>query len=117
MKKIVCLLLALVMCLGLCCGCCDTIVDDTGVKREIAEGRFALIENYNSGNDYLAYDLKTKIVFYMEPYGHGGYLAPYQIYEDGVIYGAVYENGEIVPIPYAIGITFDMLGLASKYLN
>lgn len=117
MKRFICMLMALVMCLSLFCGCSNTIIDDTGVERDVVESRFAVIENYNNDNDYLAYDLKTKIVFYMEPYGNGGYLAPYQIYEDGVIYGAVYENGEIVPKPYAMGITFDMIGLASKYLE
>ena len=32
-------------------------------------------------------------------------------------YNLVYENGEIVPVPYAMGITWDMVSLASKYLD
>ena len=48
-------------------------------------------------------------MFYIETAGYGGYLSPYQIYQDGAIYGAVYENGKIVPKPYAMGITEEMI--------
>ena len=50
----------------------------------------------------------------MEQGTHGGYLTPYQIYQDGAIYGAVYENGKIVPKPYAMGITEEMI---DKYIG
>lgn len=114
MKKIVCLLLALVMCLGLCACAVAQVVEGEEVK--VVDYRFGVIEELGLGN-YLVYDIHTKVVFYIEAAGHGGYLAPYQIYQDGVIYGAVYENDEIVPVPYAMGITWDMIGMASKYLD
>ncbi len=114
MKKIVCLLLVLIMCLGLCACAVTQVVEGEEVK--VVDYRFGVIEELDLGN-YLVYDIHTKVIFYVETAGHGGYLAPYQIYQDGVIYGAVYENGEIVPIPYAMGITWDMIGMASKYLD
>ena len=106
MKKIICLLLALVMCLGLCACAVTQVVEGEEVK--VVDYRFGIIEELGLGN-YLVYDLHTKVVFYIETAGHGGYLSPYQIYQDGAIYGAVYENGEIVPVPYAMGITSDMI--------
>lgn len=114
MKKIICLLLVLVMCLGLCACTPTQIVDGEEVK--IIDYRFGVIKELELGN-YIVYDVHTKVVFYIESGGHGGYLAPYQIYKDGAIYGAVYENGEIVPVPYAMGMTWDMVSLASKYLD
>ena len=106
MKKIICLLLALVMCLGLCACAVTQVVDGEEVK--IVDYRFGVIEELDLGN-YLVYDIQTKVVFYIETAGHGGSLSPYQIYQDGALYGAVYENGEIVPVPYAMGITSDMI--------
>ena len=106
MKKIICLLLALVMCLGLCACAVTQVVDGEEVK--IVDYRFGVIEELDLGN-YLVYDIQTKVVFYIETAGHGGYLSPYQIYQDGALYGAVYENGEIVPVPYAMGITSEMI--------
>lgn len=106
MKKIICLLLALVMCLGLCACAPTQIVEGEEVK--IIDYRFGVIEELELGN-YIVYDIHTKVVFYIESAGHGGYLAPYQIYKDGAIYGAVYENKEIVPVPYAMGITSELI--------
>lgn len=106
MKKIICLLLALVMCLGLCACAPTQIVEGEEVK--IIDYRFGVIEELELGN-YIVYDIHTKVVFYIESAGHGGYLAPYQIYKDGAIYGAVYENKEIVPVPYAMGVTSEMI--------
>ena len=116
MKKIVCLLLALVMCLSLCA--CGTKVIDTNGKElnTLYRGEFIILEEDWDYSHRTVYHADTKVVYFHQG-GHGGYLTPYQIYQDGVIYGAVYENGEIVPIPYAMGITWDMLSLASKYLN
>jgi hypothetical protein len=114
MERIVCVLLALVMCLGLCACATTQIVDGEEIK--IVDYRFGIIEELDLGN-YIVYDIQTKVVFYIETAGHGGYFTPYQIYQDGVIYGAVYENGEIVPVPYAMGITIDMLEFASKFLE
>lgn len=107
MKKIVCLLLVLIFCLSLC-ACGETTED------ALFKGQYQVIESDWNYGTYVAYDKDSYIVYDIS---HGGYIVPHQIYRDGVIYGAVYENGEITPIPYAMGITFDMLGLASKYLK
>ena len=106
MKKTVCLLLALIMCLIL--GACAVTQVVEGEEVKIVDYRFGVIEELGLGN-YLVYDIHTKVVFYVETAGHGGYLSPYQIYQDGAIYGAVYENGKIVPKPYAMGITEEMI--------
>ena len=106
MKKTVCLLLALIMCLIL--GACAVTQVVEGEEVKIVDYRFGVIEELGLGN-YLVYDIYTKVVFYIETAGDGGYLSPYQIYQDGAIYGAVYENGKIVPVPYATGITSDMI--------
>ena len=106
MKKIIYLFLALVMCLGLCACAPTQIVEGEEVK--IIDYRFGVIEELELGN-YIVYDIHTKVMFYIESAGHGGYLAPYQIYKDGAIYGAVYENKEIVPVPYAMGVTSEMI--------
>lgn len=113
MKRFICMLMALVMCFGLCA--CN-INEESGPITFC--GRFIEIEEYTNPSSltYVVYDKDTKTVFYLQSCS-GGFLTPYQVYEDGVIYGAVYENGEIVPKPYALGITFEMLGLASKYLE
>ena len=111
MKKTVCLLLALIMCLVL--GACAVTQVVEGEEVKVVDYRFGVIEELDLGN-YLVYDLHTKVVFYIETAGHGGYLSPYQIYQDGAIYGAVYENGEIVPVPYAMGITEEII---ENYFN
>ena len=115
MRKIVCLLLALVLCLSLCA--CGTKVIENGKEyKTLYNGEFVILEEDLNYSNRMVYDPETKIVFYHQG-GHAGYLTPYQIYQDGVIYGAVYENGKIVPAPYAMGITWDMVSLASKYLG
>lgn len=109
MKKIVCLLLTLVMCLGLC-ACSTTVVD--GEEVEVLDGYFAVIRR--EGNDYLVYDMETKVVYYLESGSDYSQLSAYQMYQDGAIYGAVYENGQIVAKPYAMGITEEMV---ENYFN
>ena len=111
MKKIICLLLALALCLSLC-ACGSKIVDENGVEKKTFLDEYGMISHNWEYNYYIVYHLQTKVVYI---YREG--FSPYQIYQDGVIYGAVYENGTIVPAPYAMGITWDMLSLASKYLN
>lgn len=111
MKKIICLLLVLVVCLSLC-ACHGKVIDENGVEINTFADDYGIISHNWEDNRYVVYDLQTKVVYI---YREG--FSPYQIYQDGVIYGAIYENGEIVPIPYAMGITWDMLSLASKYLN
>lgn len=103
MKKIVCLLLALALCLGLCaCNRTTVIVDNT--ERTILRDSYVVLEEFY-GSEYIVFHKDTNIVYI---YGYGGYLCPYQIYQDGVIYGAVYENGKIVPALYAMGIKFSI---------
>ena len=123
MKRFVCLLLALVMCLGLCaCGATTTNEQNAEVY---GWGPYIYIRNTDGFYDdvvssgyWLGYHRDSKVVFEICGAGcNNSMIIPYQIYEDGVIYGAVYENGEVVPKPYALGLTFDMLGLASEYLN
>ena len=114
MKRFICMLMALVMCLGLC-ACSQTIIVDN-TERTVLRNVYVVIEKFSPG-EFLVFHKDTNVIYMFENDGYGGYLCPYQIYEDGVIYGAVYENGEIVPKPYAMGITFEMLGLASKYLD
>ena len=111
MKKIVCLLLILVMCLGLC-ACGSKVIDENGVERKTFFDEYGIISHNWEYNYYMVYHMQTKVVYI---YREG--FSPYQIYQDGVIYGAVYENDKIVPIPYAMGLTWDMIGMASKYLN
>ena len=111
MKKIVCLLLALVMCLSLC-ACGSKVIDENGVERQTFLNEYGIIFLDWEYNYYMLYHLETKVVYI---YREG--FSPYQICQDGVIYGAIYENGEIVPVPYAMGLTWDMISMASKYLD
>lgn len=101
MKRFIAILLALVMCLGLC-ACNGAEVGET------IENKFIVIENVTY-SDKVVYHQDTLIVYFLDNDSYGGYLTPYQIYENGAIYGAVYENGEIVPVPYALGVTPEML--------
>lgn len=115
MKKILAVLLALVMCLGLC-ACGTTTTNDVGAEVD-GYGPYIYIRDVDGQFDdvaefshWLGYHRETKIVY--ECYALGtqyGTVNSYQIYENGAIYGAVYENGEIVPVPYALGITDEMV--------
>ena len=110
MKRIICLFLILTMLL--CFSACSTTTID-GKEVKVLDGYFAVIEQ-QQGNDYLVYDINTKVVYYLESSSECSQLAPYQIYQDGALYGAVYENGEIVPVSYAMGITEEMI---ENYFN
>ncbi len=118
------MLLALIMCLGLCACGGTTTTNEQNIEVNgwgpyiYIRNTYGFYDDIVSAGYWLGYHKESKVVF--EIYAPGtnlGTIVPYQIYEDGVIYGAVYENGEIVPKPYAMGLTFDMLGLASKYLD
>ena len=98
MKIIICLFLVLVMCLGLC-ACNQTIIVDN-TERTILRNKFVVLEAFYD-SEYIIFHKDTNIVYIFDNHGYGGYLCPYQIYQDGIIYGAVYENGSIVPTPYA----------------
>ncbi len=106
MKRIICFILMLVMCASLFCGCYST-TNEYGAP---ADGYrdFVIIRKISDYN-WVVYDKTTSVVFYMEHGTHGGHMTPYQIYQDGALYGAVYENNEIVPTPYAMGVTSEMI--------
>ncbi len=98
MKRIICFILMLIMCVGLFCGCYST-TDENGMEVE-GYYDFVVLRKMTEDN-WVVYDKNTFIVFYMEQDNYNGYMTPYQIYQDGAIYGAAYENGKIVPVPYA----------------
>lgn len=115
MKKFIAVLLALVMCLSLC-ACGTTTVNDVNME-VYGWGPYIYIRDVDGQFDdpyelshWLGYHRETNIIY--ECYGLGtrySYVTPHQIYENGAIYGAVYENGEIVPVPYALGVTPEMV--------
>ena len=101
MKRfIVCFVLVISIMLGLLlCACYPKTVDEQGVERTVMDGFVVIstISNYN----YVVYNQTTKVVYYLETQTHGGYLAPYLIYQDSALYGAIVQDGEIIPVPYA----------------
>lgn len=100
MKKfIVCLVLVFTIILGLCA--CTPVTFDEGAERKIYNDTLIEIE-HRSSDSQIVYDKNTKIVYYLETAENdGGYLSPYLIYQDGYIYGAIFQDGEIIPVPYA----------------
>ena len=111
MKRIICFVLMLVMCVSLFCGCYST-TDENG--REVDGYYDFVILRKMTEYDWVIYDKNTSVVFYMEQGTHGGYLTPYQIYQDGTLCDAVYENVSIVPKPSGMGITH---ALISKFIG
>lgn len=110
MKKIICIVMVIILTLLFCCGCHEK---ETGSR---TYGSFVLIEQINEPReDYLAYHKDTKIVYEINSlYRHKQNFIPYQVYKNGVIYGAVYEDEEIKLVPYAMGLTDEMI---KEYLN
>lgn len=98
-KVIVCLILVFTIMLGLC-ACYPKIVDEQGVERTIMDG-FVVISITNNNDRYVVYNQATNVVYYLESDSYNGYLSPYLIYKDGYIYGAIFQDGEIIPVPYA----------------
>lgn len=100
MKKFICFALCIVM-LFVLCACQPTTIDENA-ERYICDNTFISVQSTNEDFNRIVYSKYTKVVYYYEDAGtYGGYLAPYIIYQDGVLYGAIFENGEIVPVPYA----------------
>jgi hypothetical protein len=97
-RVIVCLILVFTIMLGLC-ACYPKTVDEQGIERTVING-FVAISTANNYN-YVVYNETTKVVYYLEIATHGGYLSPYLIYQDGALYGAIFQDGEIIPVPYA----------------
>lgn len=98
MKKTFILLLVFILTLGLY-ACAPQETTDEPAYQEIGD-YFVVIEKY--GYDIRLVAAKdTGVVYLLDPYGNIGYLSPYLIYEDGAIYGAVWINDQITPIPFA----------------
>jgi len=103
MKRfIVCFVLMVSIMLGLC-ACQETIIDE-GVKRTVHDGTFVEIKTNINDCNFIVYDINTKVVYYLETAAatDGGHLSPYLIYQDGYIYGAIFQDGEIVPVPLCV---------------
>ena len=101
MKKIICLFLILIMCVSLFCSCYIT-TDENG-KEVDGYCDFVIIREMDIKH-WIVYDKNTSVVFYLKLGGYCGYLTPYQIYQDGALYGAIYEDGKIVPKSYAMAL-------------
>ena len=99
MKKIFTLCLALMLILGLCACVPQETID--GRNYEVLDGNFIVIEEYEY-DTYLVADKDTNVIYILETFGHGGFLSPHLIYKDGAIYGAVWIDEDIVPVPFAI---------------
>ena len=102
MKKfIICFILVISIMLGLC-ACHPTVVDDQGVERTMLNGFVIIHEQGRTGScTFVVYHQVTKVVYYLESDSYNGFLSPYIIYQDGALYGAIFQDGEIVPVPYA----------------
>ena len=100
-KKVFVLMFVGIICVGLLCGC-GTTTNEHGVKVEGA-GRFVFIADTNDDfTNHLAYDKETKVVYFYDEGGYNsGVYSPYFMYENGSIYGAIYEDGKIIPVPFA----------------
>lgn len=109
MKKFICMLMALVICLSLCACGSGKAINENGVEIKTFADNYGIISHNWEDNRYVVYDLQTKVIYI---YREG--FSPYQIYKNGLIYGAVYEDGEIKPVPYAVGLTDEMI---KEYLN
>lgn len=110
MKKIICIVITIILIFLLCCGCNEKETEPG------TYGSFVLIEQINEPReDYLVYHKDTKVVYEINSLNyHKQSFIPYQVYKNGVIYGAVYEDGEIKLVPYAMGLTDEMI---KEYLN
>lgn len=101
MKRfIICFILAILLMLSLC-ACQPTTTDEYGVERSLFNSRFAVITRDDGYGSFIVYDISTKVIYYLEADSYNGYLSPYLIYQDGALYGAIFQDGEIIPVPYA----------------
>lgn len=97
--KYLTIVLTLLLVMGVFTGCGTAVVDSNGAEREIICDRFVKIIDGAWFDE--VYDMDSHVVYYLQYGGHGGFLTPKLIYQDGAIYGCVYENGEYIPVPYA----------------
>lgn len=100
-KFIICFVMAISIMLGLCA--CQEVIVDEGQERIVHDGTFVEIKVNIESCNYIVYDRNTKVVYYLETAtaNDGGHLSPYLIYQNGALYGAIFQDGEIVPVPYA----------------
>lgn len=96
---IICFVLVFIIALILC----TYIYIRTDKRPEIKIYNDTLVEiEHRSSDNKIIYDKNTKIVYYFETGANdGGYLSPYLIYQNGALYGAIFQDGEIIPVPYA----------------
>lgn len=100
MKRfIICFTLVISIMLSFCA--CASVVVDQGLTRPVRCDEFVVITENTFSDVATVYHINTKVVYYLQFGGHNGFLSPYQIYQDGALYGAIYENGKIIPVPYA----------------
>lgn len=101
MKKFSIFLLVIAILMSLC-ACIPTTRDDEGISRTLHYNTFVVLDEYSYDNyTAVVYHKTTSVVYYLQRGVNGGFLAPYLIYQDGYIYGAIYQDGKIIPIPYA----------------
>ena len=102
MKRfIVCFVLVISIMLSLC-ACYPKTIDEQGVERRAFYKQFVVIEDDEDYSVAIVYQIHTKVVYFLRYGGkYGSFLSPYQIYQDGALYGAIFQDGEIVPVPYA----------------
>ena len=111
MKRIFCIVIVILVSITIFCGCA------TKADGEVEKyGSYVILETTDKvRNNYIVYHEDTHIVYTANRlYSHSQTITPYQIYKDDLIYGAVYEDGEIKPVPYAVGLTDEMI---KEYLN
>lgn len=95
MKKTFILLLVFILALGLC-----ACIPQETTDKQVIKDYFIVIEECGYNIDLVAAK-DTGVVYLLDSCGNIGYLSPYLIYEDGAIYGAVWINDKITPIPFA----------------
>ena len=82
MKKLICGVIAAVMCTTACSGCTTTITD-TSNECKVIYGHFIIVreeENFDTGSCYTVYDHNTGVMYYIIEQGYG--LAMSAIYDE-----------------------------------
>jgi len=93
MYKRIALLMIMILCLLIFCGCRSTAVDDLGNEREIYYGLMILKERktYGDGVSFIAYEPETKVCYIVTDDLYRLSMTPYYIVnENGAIEVAVY---------------------------
>ena len=98
MKKIFALCLALILILNL--NACTPQETIDGREYDIIKSNFIIVKEYEHGT-YLVAAKDTNVIYFIDRYGDEGFMSPYLICEDGAIYGSMWIDEEIVPVPFA----------------